>query len=113
VKTFSSTTISTNTWYRVEFAVVKGTGAGDGTIKCSVFLGDSVLPTEAGYSASNVNAGTTQTNRLQFGENSTTIITTARFDRVLWDNATSTLLGPYPWQKPITIGRAIQRSSTR
>jgi hypothetical protein len=55
-----------------------------------------------------VNAGTTQTNRLQFGENSATIITAARFTKVVWDNASSTLPGPY-FSPPPSLAMIAQR----
>lgn len=91
----TASSLSLNTWYRIEFAVTNATATtGSGTL--ATFLGDSSTP-EAGLSDSitSVNFGTAALSNMRLGRIAASgTMTTFYVDDPAFATATSTLLGP-------------------
>lgn len=62
----SSGALTANQWYRAELRLIPGETTSDGTISFQLFPADSTTPV-ATYSASDVNAGTTELAEVRFG----------------------------------------------
>ena len=92
VNTFP-TVLSATTWYRVELQVQPGSSATDGTISCQYYAGDSTTPVDAGYSASNVDAGTAGVTNVQFGKMTSGTALDVSFDDIAWNDGTMTPIG--------------------
>ncbi|MEO5950700.1 MAG: hypothetical protein ABIQ04_04595 [Candidatus Saccharimonadales bacterium] len=91
IKAFSTTPLTTATWYRIEQQCTVGTSTTNGTINTQYFLGDSLTPLDS-YSVSNVNTGTTPIIDCRFGKISSTQGTMNAY----WDDIAFTSGNMYP-----------------
>lgn len=94
----SSTVLAVNTTYRVEFRLIKGTGATDGTIQYAYYPGDSLTPIDT-FTSSTTDVGTLDFDRVHIGKvESSPAITTSWFQDSyqFFSGADATGLG-MPW----------------
>jgi len=96
LKTFTGSTFSADTKYRIEVAATPGNAA-DATLKCDIYAGDSGSPIEAGYSSTTVTTGTTSNLTQVFFGSAAAIAWSgdAYFDDVACQDGTLTYLGVY------------------
>lgn len=95
----TSGALAVNTWYRIEFKVIRGPTSVTGTLEFAYYLGDSTTPIET-FSSSSMFTGTSALTSIQFGKVITVADTTAwAMDSIRsWDasDVPSTLNNPWP-----------------
>lgn len=90
-----ATTLSLNTWYRVEMTAIIGTTTTNGTINVAYYLGDSLIPVETPYSSAVQNIGTTNLTIVRIGKiTGATTTLNCFFDDYAWTPGSSTFIGP-------------------
>jgi RHS repeat-associated protein len=94
LKTFP-TTLSTNTWYRIELGVsISATAA---TVNAAYYSGDSTTPADPAYSTSTANTGTANITTISIGDTSSaTWAGTAYFDDLAAQPGTTSYIGSVP-----------------
>jgi RHS repeat-associated protein len=94
LKTFP-TTLSANTWYRIELGVsISATAA---TVNAAYYPGDSTTPVDTAYSTSSANTGTANITTISIGDTTSgTWAGTAYFDDLAAQPATTSYIGPVP-----------------
>lgn len=94
VGTVFNGSLAADTLYRVEMAVAKGTGSGDGILRVAIYAGEDTTPLDS-YDHTNVNTGTTDFTSVRFSLNwaPTNIYTTYADDFAVQTN-TTTFIGP-------------------
>jgi hypothetical protein len=86
--------LTAGTLYRVESQWHKGTGTTDGQVAVQLYAGDSNTALWT-YSATNINAGTTQFLVKWLGDGGANHATDITFDDILLDDSTQTAVGPW------------------
>lgn len=88
-----TTTLSANTWYRVEFGATPN--ATTAAINVDYYVGDSLTPVETGYATTTGNTGTGNFTEIRFGPQSGGVTTTPDFDDLAFTDLTTTYIGPF------------------
>lgn len=88
-----ATALTAGTIYRLEFNWKKGTGTTDGQIAAKLFLGEATTPVYS-YSATNVNAGTTNPVCWYLGAGIVANVIDMTVDTTLYDDGQQVFLGP-------------------
>lgn len=105
IKFTTTSALSVDTTYRLEYRVKKGTGASDGTIEFAYYAGESTSPIET-YSTTSADQGTANFVGFRWGKLTGIASTeTYYFDDVAQDD-TEALLGPYAGTSSLTYTTA-------
>lgn len=91
---YSSTgKVSTGTWYRVEFIIVRGTSTSTGTLQYALYSGNSTVALDS-FTTSTTNAGTGTLTRFNIGKVSSGSACDFYIDDIAADDTAATFIGP-------------------
>lgn len=94
VKTFTTITMNTSTWYRFEVQGTIGASTSTGVLNAQIYAGDSTSALDT-FSTTTGNLGTTNLNFCSFGKESASsaFVATVRFDDIAMRDTTTTAWG--------------------